>query len=57
VRKVLSVAGGVTARGSTRLILIIRLADAMDVKETTAGADLQDKVRNGDTVLVRERFF
>jgi len=57
VRQVLSLAGGVTDRGSTRRIQIIRQADAKDGKETTAGADLQDKVRNGDTVLVRERFF
>jgi polysaccharide biosynthesis/export protein len=57
VRQVLSLAGGVTDRGSTRRIQIIRQRDAKDGKETTVGADLQDKVRNGDTVLVRERFF
>ena len=54
VRQVLSLAGGVTDRGSSRRIQIIRQVDG---KETTVGADLQDKVRNGDTVLVRERFF
>jgi polysaccharide biosynthesis/export protein len=54
VRQVLSLAGGVTDRGSTRRIQIIRQVDA---KEVTVGADLQDKVQNGDTVLVRERFF
>jgi polysaccharide export outer membrane protein len=54
VRQVLSLAGGVTDRGSTRRIQIIRQQDG---KESTVGADLQDKVRNGDTILVRERFF
>jgi polysaccharide biosynthesis/export protein len=54
VRQVLSLAGGVTDRGSTRRIQIIRQVDS---KETTIGADLQDRVRNGDTILVRERFF
>ena len=54
VRQVLSLAGGVTDRGSSRRIQIIRQVDS---KETTIGADLQDKVRNGDTILVRERFF
>ena len=54
VRQVLSLAGGATDRGSTRRIQIIRQVDG---KETTVGADLQDKVKNGDTVLVRERFF
>ena len=54
VRQVLSLAGGVTDRGSARRIQIIRQVDG---KESTVGADLQDKVKNGDTVLVRERFF
>jgi len=54
VRQVLSIAGGVTDRGSTRRIQIIRQVDG---KETTVGADLQDRVQNGDTVLVRERYF
>jgi polysaccharide export outer membrane protein len=54
IRQVLSLAGGVTDRGSSRRIQIIRQVDG---KETTVGGDLQDKVKNGDTVLVRERFF
>jgi polysaccharide export outer membrane protein len=54
VRQVLSLAGGVTDRGSTRRIQIVRQVNG---KETTVGADLQDKVQNEDTVLVRERFF
>ena len=54
VRQVLSLAGGVTDRGSDRRIQIIRQVDG---KEQSIGANLQDKVRNGDTILVRERFF
>jgi polysaccharide export outer membrane protein len=54
IRQVLSLAGGVTDRGSDRRIQIIRQVDG---KEQNIGANLQDKVRNGDTVLVRERFF
>ena len=54
VRQVLALAGGVTDRGSTRRIQIIRHTDG---KETTIGADQQDIVRGGDTILVRERFF
>jgi polysaccharide export outer membrane protein len=54
IRQVLSLAGGVTDRGSERRIQIIRQVDG---KEQSIGANLQDKVRNGDTILVRERFF
>jgi polysaccharide export outer membrane protein len=54
VRQVLALAGGVTDRGSTRRIQIIRQVDGT---ETTIGADQQDTVRGGDTILVRERFF
>jgi polysaccharide biosynthesis/export protein len=54
VRQVLALAGGVTDRGSTRRIQIIRHTDG---KEATIGADQQDIVRGGDTILVRERFF
>ena len=54
VRQVLALAGGITDRGSTRRIQIIRHTDG---KETTIGADQQDIVRGGDTILVRERFF
>jgi polysaccharide export outer membrane protein len=54
VRQVLALAGGVTERGSTRRIQIIRQVDGV---ETTIGANLQDAVRPGDTVVVRERFF
>ena len=54
VRQLLALAGGVTDRGSTRRIQIIRDTDG---KETTISADQQDTVRGGDTILVRERFF
>jgi polysaccharide export outer membrane protein len=54
VRQVLALAGGVTERGSTRRIQIIRKVNG---KETTTGASLQDQVQGGDTVLVRDRLF
>ena len=54
VRQLLALAGGITDRGSTRRIQIIRDTDG---KETTISADQQDTVRGGDTILVRERFF
>jgi len=54
VRQVLALAGGVTDRGSEGRIQIIRRVDA---SETTVNVTLQDLVRSGDTVLVRERFF
>jgi polysaccharide biosynthesis/export protein len=54
VRQALALAGGVTERGSTRRIQIIRQVNGVD---TTIGADLQDLVRPGDTIVVRERFF
>jgi polysaccharide biosynthesis/export protein len=54
VRQVLALAGGVTERGSDRRIQIIRKANG---EETTVGASLQDTVRPGDTIVVRERLF
>jgi polysaccharide export outer membrane protein len=54
VRQVLALAGGVTERGSTRRIQIIRQVDG---NETTTAADLQDTIRAGDNVVVRERLF
>jgi polysaccharide export outer membrane protein len=54
VRQVLALAGGVSERGSTRRIQIIRQVDGV---ENTIGANLQDPVRPGDTIVVRERFF
>jgi polysaccharide export outer membrane protein len=54
VRQVIALAGGVTDRGSTRRIQIIRKVDG---KERTLDATLQDVIQPGDTVVVRERFF
>jgi polysaccharide biosynthesis/export protein len=54
VRQVLALAGGVTERGSTRRVQIIRLVNG---KETTIGGDLQKTVEAGDTIVVNERFF
>ena len=54
VRQVLTLAGGVTERGSTRRIQIIRTVNGVD---TTVPATLQDAVRPGDTIVVRESFF
>jgi polysaccharide export outer membrane protein len=52
VRQALALAGGVTDRGSTRRIQIVRQADG---KEATMNADLQTPVQAGDTIVVRER--
>jgi polysaccharide export outer membrane protein len=54
VRQALALAGGVTDRGSTRRIQIVRTVDG---KERTIDADLQQVVQPGDTIVVRERFF
>jgi polysaccharide export outer membrane protein len=54
VRQVLALAGGMTERGSTRSIQIIRQING---NEVTIGVKLQDPVRPGDTIVVRERLF
>ena len=54
VRQVLALAGGITDRGSTGRIQIIRKIDGQD---RTIGANLQDLVEPNDTIIVRERFF
>jgi polysaccharide export outer membrane protein len=54
VRQLLALAGGMTERGSTRRIQIIRTIDG---KEVTTGATLQTKVQPGDTIVVRDRLF
>ena len=54
VRQALALAGGVTDRGSTRRVQIIRLVNG---KETTISGDLQKTVEAGDTIVVNERFF
>jgi polysaccharide biosynthesis/export protein len=52
VRQVLALAGGVTDRGSERRVQIIRMVQG---KEVTIGADPQQTVQAGDTIVVRER--
>lgn len=54
VRQALALAGGVTDRGSSRRIQIIRKVKGVDTK---VDADLQDVVNPGDTIVVRERLF
>lgn len=54
VRQAIALAGGVTDRGSTRRLQIIRQVDG---KEVTISVDLTTLVQSGDTVVVRERFF
>ena len=54
VRQALALAGGVTDRGSNRRVQIIRVVNG---KETTVGANLQQTVQAGDTIVVLERFF
>jgi polysaccharide export outer membrane protein len=54
IRQAIALAGGVTERGSTRRIQIVRQVDGSEV---TVGASLQDTVRPGDTIVVRERLF
>ena len=50
----LSLAGGVTDRGSTRRIKVIRIVDG---KETEIEIKLNAPVQPGDTIVVKERFF
>jgi polysaccharide export outer membrane protein len=54
VRQVLALAGGLTDRGSTRRIDIVRQVDG---KEVEYDGDLDTPVAPGDTIVVGERFF
>jgi polysaccharide biosynthesis/export protein len=54
VRQAIALAGGVTERGSTGRVQIIRKVDG---KEVSIKADLTKVVEPGDTVVVRERFW
>jgi polysaccharide export outer membrane protein len=54
VLQVLSLAGGVTDRGSTGRIQILRTVDG---KQKELKAKLTDKVLPGDTIVVKERIF
>ena len=54
VLQVLSLAGGVTDRGSTGRVQILRTVDG---KQKEIKAKLTDKVQPGDTIVVKERIF
>ncbi len=54
VLQMLSLAGGVTDRGSTGRIQILRTVDG---KQKELKAKLTDKVEPGDTIVVKERIF
>jgi polysaccharide export outer membrane protein len=54
VRQVVALAGGITERGSTRRIQVIRQVNG---KEVTISVNLQTVVQPGDTVVVRDRLF
>jgi len=54
VLQALSLAGGVSDRGSTSRIVIIRIVNG-EKKEIKV--KLTDRVQPGDTIVVRERFF
>jgi polysaccharide export outer membrane protein len=54
VLQALSLAGGVSDRGSTSRIRIVRLVDG---KKAEIKAKLSDQVKAGDTIIVVERFF
>jgi polysaccharide export outer membrane protein len=54
VLQVLSLAGGVTDRGSTTRIKIVRIIDG---RKKEIKVKLEDLVRPGDTIMVPERFF
>jgi len=54
VLQALSLAGGVTDRGSTNRIKIVRLVEG---KKVELKAKLGDPVKPGDTIIVQERFF
>jgi polysaccharide biosynthesis/export protein len=54
VLQALSVAGGMTERGASGRIKIVRLVNG---KRTELKAKLEDLVKAGDTIIVPERFF
>jgi polysaccharide biosynthesis/export protein len=54
VLQALALAGGVTNRGSTSRIQVVRIVDG---NKRELNVKLNDIVRPGDTIVVRERFF
>ena len=53
-RQVLSLAGGITDRGSDSRVKVIRTVNG---KRSEVKAKLTDGVQPGDTIVVPERFF
>ena len=53
VRQAIALAGGVTDRGSTSRIQIVRRVNGANV---TVNVRLEDVVQAGDTIVVRERY-
>jgi polysaccharide export outer membrane protein len=54
VLQALSVAGGITDRGSERRIRIVRIVNG---RKMEIDAKLTDLVQSGDTIVVPQRFF
>jgi polysaccharide export outer membrane protein len=54
VLQALSLAGGVSERGSTKRLKVIRVVDA---RKKEVSVELTDPVRAGDTIVVPQRFF
>lgn len=54
VLQAIALAGGVTERGSTRGIKILRTVNG---KQQTVNARTTDSIKPGDTIVVRQRFF
>ena len=54
VLQALAQAGGVTDRGSTGRLKIVRKVEG---KNVDLKASLEDLVQSGDTIMVRRRFF
>ena len=54
VLQAVALAGGVTERGSTRWIKVLRVVDS---SQTDISVDMADPVEPGDTIRVRQRYF
>lgn len=54
VLQAISLAGGITDRGSTRGIRIRRIVDG---RQRDVSVNMEDRVQPGDTIIVRQRFF
>ena len=54
VRQALALAGGLTERGSSRRVQIVRLVNG---KEMTINVTMQEALKAGDTIVVHERVF